>query len=89
VAKNKDIDGRMRKETDFKPKQNVRRICSYGDLDNIAYFCFFFWTPLAFFPDLWLGNRVYVLTHRPYALTHRVYALTHSGLKVASADPVR
>jgi hypothetical protein len=51
VAKNKDIDRRMRKETDFKPKQNVRRICSYGDLDNIAYFCFFFWTPLAFFPD--------------------------------------
>jgi hypothetical protein len=41
VAQNKEIDRRMSKENDFKPKQNMIRICSYGDLDNIAYFCFF------------------------------------------------
>jgi hypothetical protein len=33
-------------------KKNIRRICSYRDLDNIAYFCFFIWTPLAFFQIL-------------------------------------
>jgi hypothetical protein len=52
VAQNKEIDRRMSKENDFKPKKNVRIICSYGDLDNKAYFYFYFWTPLAFFQIL-------------------------------------
>jgi hypothetical protein len=46
------MDRRMSKENDFKPKQNIRTICSYGNLDNIVYFCFFFGTSLAFFQIL-------------------------------------
>jgi hypothetical protein len=80
----------------------MRANCSYGDLDNMAYFYFYFWTPLAFLPDFAslakstksklffkFMSRPCALTHRVYALTHRLYLLMHSRWKVASADPVR
>ncbi len=42
---------RMSKENDIKPENDIKQNWSYGDLDNIAYFYLFFWTPLALFPD--------------------------------------
>ena len=49
VAKNNEIDRRMRKENDIKHKKNIRESCSHGDLDNLQYFYYFFWTRLVLF----------------------------------------
>jgi hypothetical protein len=78
----------MSKENDFKPKKNIRRICSYGDLDNIAYFCFFVLDLISIFSRFYKFWQIYQFqtfkSHflkkfmsRPCALTHKVYALTH------------
>ena len=49
VAKSKEIDRRMGKENGIEHENNITEICSYGDLDNIQYFYYFYRTSSAFF----------------------------------------
>ncbi len=51
MAQKSEMHRRMSKENDIKPENDIKQNWSYGDLDNIAYFYLFFWTPLALFPD--------------------------------------